>query len=104
MSERCTAHTVLGPAKEKQFNAVSASYGPVNSRIFGSVARGEASPGSEIDIMVHLAPEHPHIALLGISGLTVEVCDVLGREVNDFKPEPMKSRASESALRDAMKM
>jgi len=39
--------------------------------VFGSVARGDAGPGSDIDIMVDLVPEHPHSELVLISGLTV---------------------------------
>ena len=35
-----------------------AKYGATNPRLFGSVARGEAGPDSDIDIMVDLLPEH----------------------------------------------
>ena len=52
--------------------------------------------------MVDLVPEHPHSELMRISGLTVEVREVLGRDVDVFAPALMKERVSETALRDAV--
>ncbi len=45
---------------------VAARHGASNVRIFGSVARGEASPGSDLDLLVSLAPGRSlldHVAL-----------------------------------------
>jgi hypothetical protein len=89
-------------AHRGELDALFSKYGAVNPRIFGSVARGEAGPGSDIDIMVELAPEHAHSELVRISGLTIEVRAVLGRDVDVFAPALMKERVSETALRDAV--
>ena len=97
-----TASTValraLLNAHRGELEALFAKYGAVNPRVFGLVARGDAGPGSEIDIMVDLVPEHPHGELLRIGGVTVEVREVLGRDVDVFAPALMKERVSETAL------
>lgn len=89
-------------AHRGELDALFVKYGAVNPRVFGSVARGEADPESDIDIMVDLLPDHPHSELVRISGLTVEISDVLGREVDVFAPELMKGRVSATAMRDAV--
>lgn len=89
-------------AHRGELEALFVKYGAVNPRVFGSVARGEAGPESDIDIMVDLLPDHPHSELVRISGLTVELREVLGRDVDVFATELMKGRVSASAIRDAV--
>ena len=38
---------------------IAAQHGASNVRVFGSVARGEAGPGSDLDLLVSLAPGRP---------------------------------------------
>ncbi|MBF0480178.1 MAG: nucleotidyltransferase family protein [Desulfovibrionaceae bacterium] len=54
-------------------------YGVVSAAVFGSVARGEAGPGSDVDLLVEL-PEDA--TLLTLSGLQIELTRTLGREVD----------------------
>jgi predicted nucleotidyltransferase len=89
-------------AHRSELEVVFAKYGAANPRIFGSVARGEATPSSDIDIMVDLLPDHPHSELIRIAGLNVELRELLGREVDVFAPELMKKHASASAILDAV--
>lgn len=84
-----------------ELEALFAEYGATNPRLFGSVARGEAGPGSDIDIMVDLLPEHPRSKLVRISGLNLRAREVLGHPVDVFAPEVMKRRVSESAALEA---
>ena len=45
---------------------IAARHGTSNVRVFGSVARGEAGPGSDLDLLVSLAPGRSlldHVAL-----------------------------------------
>lgn len=88
-------------AHRGEIDALFAKYGAVNPRLFGSVARGEAGPGSDIDIMVDLVTDHPHSELIRIGGLNAELREVLGREVDVFAPEVMKKHVSASAIQDA---
>ncbi len=66
------------------------------------MARGEAGPDSDIDIMVDLLPGHPLSELLRINGLNVGARQLLGHAVDVFAPEMMKRGVSESAAREAV--
>jgi predicted nucleotidyltransferase len=56
--------------------------------LFGSVARGEAGPESDIDLAVELDPE-AHISLIGLIGLESKLGKLLGRRV-DLLSEPIQ--------------
>lgn len=58
--------------------ALARRYGASNVRIFGSVARGEAGEGSDVDVLVDLEPGR---SLLDLAGLHVELEDLLGCKV-----------------------
>lgn len=49
--------------------------------VFGSAARGELRPDSDIDLLVDFLPE-ARPGLLGLSGLMRELSDLLGRHVD----------------------
>ncbi len=56
--------------------------------LFGSVARGEAGPESDIDLLVELDRE-AHITLIGLAGIELRLGELLGRKV-DLLPEPIQ--------------
>ena len=62
-----------------------------------------ASPEAISTSWLTLCPSILNSAPLRISGLTVEVCKLLDREVDVFAAELLKSRVSGSAMRDAVK-
>lgn len=49
--------------------------------IFGSAARGELRPDSDIDLLVDFLPE-ARPGLLGLSALSRELSELLGRQVD----------------------
>ena len=49
--------------------------GASNLRVFGSVARGQDGPDSDVDLLVDLAPG---TGLIGLSGLQRELSEILG--------------------------
>jgi uncharacterized protein len=55
--------------------------------LFGSVARGEAGPDSDIDLAVELDRDK-HITLIGLAGIELRLGELLGRKV-DLLPEPI---------------
>ena len=57
------------------------SMGVVSLKIFGSVARGEAGPESDVDLLVDLDPEQ-RISLLDYAHIKCELEDMLGCEVD----------------------
>jgi uncharacterized protein len=45
--------------------------------VFGSVARGEAREGSDVDVLVEIDPDYP-MDLLGYADLKIYIGDLLG--------------------------
>ena len=68
--------------------------------VFGSAARGDARPDSDIDVMVELRPD----ARLGweFFGIAEELEKFLGRRVDLGTKDSLKPHARPSALRDAV--
>jgi len=57
---------------------VARRYGAANVRVFGSVARGEATPESDVDLLVEWEPGR---SLLDHAGLVLDLQDLLGAPV-----------------------
>jgi hypothetical protein len=58
---------------------IAASHGARNVRLFGSVARGEDRPDSDVDFLVDMEPGR---SLLDLVGLGQELEQLLGRKVD----------------------
>ncbi len=65
--------------KRNEILRIAANHGARNIRIFGSAARGEAGPGSDLDFLVDLEPER---SLLDHVALIQDLEDLLGRKVD----------------------
>ena len=67
--------------KEKRDAVISlaAKHGALKPRIFGSVARGEAGPQSDIDLLVKMEEGR---SLLDLSALVQDLQDLLGVKVD----------------------
>lgn len=87
-------------ARRSELDAAMHRYGARNPRLFGSVARGDATPDSDIDILVDLPPGEGNI-LFRAGGLSDEFCRILGRDVDVFSTELLKDEVSAAALADA---
>jgi uncharacterized protein len=66
-------------SKREEILRLAAGHGAHNVRVFGSVARGEAGPESDVDFLVDLEPGR---SLLDLSRLTLALEDLLGRKVD----------------------
>ena len=76
---RRTDTTALLAEKRQALLAVAAGHGAHSVQVFGSVARGEDSPGNDIDLLVDLDRDRN---LLDLAELVADLRDVLGREVD----------------------
>ncbi len=65
--------------KREEILRIAAKHGAQNLRVFGSVARGEASPNSDIDLLVSVG-EKPSSFFPG--GLLADLEDLLGYRVD----------------------
>lgn len=59
-------------------------HGARNIRVFGSVARGDARPDSDVDFLVEMEPGR---SLLDLGGLAADLEQCLGRRVDIVEPE-----------------
>ena len=85
-----------------EFQALLAKYSATNPRLFGSIARGTARPGSDIDILVDMDPSDGNL-LMRASGLMEETRTLFKRDDIDIFPRQLlKQPISRSALADAI--
>ncbi len=75
--------------------------GIVHLRLFGSVARGDASPVSDIDLMADL-DNKKSFTLVSVGRLETRLRDILGVKVDlssaDWMREPVRTRAIREAV------
>ena len=89
-------------ARRVEFQALLDRCGAKNPRLFGSVARATAHPGSDIDILVEMDPEGGNL-LMRASGLMEETRELFGRDdIDVFPVQLLKCPVSASALAEAV--
>ena len=67
--------------------------------VFGSVARGDENPGSDLDFLVELEPDARPIEILSI-GVALE--EALGVPVDVGTPESLRANIREAVLAEAI--
>ena len=72
-------------------------HGIKRAGMFGSFARGEATPESDVDILIELDRQ---ASLLDFIGIKLELEDVLGRSVDLVEYAAIKPRLRDRILRD----
>ena len=95
-------HTIsaLLQAKREEIIAIAAKHGAFNVRVFGSVARNEASSDSDIDFLVdysldNISPWFP-------AGLKLDLEKLLDRQVDIATESALKERIRERVLSEAI--
>ena len=76
-------------------------YGVVRAGIFGSFARGEVTPGSDVDILVELPPGK---SLLDLAGLKIELEKRLKRKVDVLTYKSIRPLLRDSILKDEVRI
>lgn len=87
--------------KRGLIRTLAKAYGARSVALFGSAARGEDGPGSDLDFMVELEPGR---SLLDLVGFAQDMEDALGRKVEAVTPAGMKARVLAEARRDAVRI
>lgn len=87
--------------RRSQVGEVLARYGATNLRMFGSVARGDASEDSDLDLLVDLAPAGGN-ELLRVAGLSEELSDMLDLHVDVVAPTLLRNEVSSTALANSI--
>ena len=81
--------------------AVAAEHGADRVRVFGSVARGEDSPDSDVDFLVALRPGR---TLLDLIRLELQLEALLGRRVDVVTEDSLNDPVRRTALRQAVRV
>jgi predicted nucleotidyltransferase len=79
-----------------QILAAAAANGADNVRMFGSVARGEEAPQSDVDFLVQLRPGR------SLMRLELELEALLGRRVDVLTEESLEEPIRRTVLRQAI--
>ena len=86
-------------SKRDVIQRIAAQHGARNVRLFGSVARGEARPESDIDLLVEAGPA---TSAWFPGGLVADLEDVLGRRVDVVTERALAPEFRDRVLREAV--
>ncbi len=88
-------------ARRDEILALAAQYGAFNVRVFGSVARGEVTPDSDVDFIAQF-PEGT--SMFDLVGMWLDLQDLLGCDVSLITDDenPRQERFMQSVLKDAV--
>lgn len=86
-------------AKREEILGIAARHGARNIRVFGSVARGDARPDSDVDFLVDLEPGR---SLLDLGGFLMDLQDLLGRNVDVVTEKGLRERLRDRVLQEAI--
>ncbi len=84
-------------AHEQELNEA----GVVRVRLFGSVARGDASEMSDVDLLAQFDDAKP-ISLIGLVHIENRLSDLLGRKVDLVQERSLKTRIRANVEREAV--
>ncbi len=89
---------ILGEKREEILR-IAAKHGVTSIRVFGSVARGEAGPDSDVDFLIEagsdVTPWFP-------GGLVADLQDLLGRDVDVVEECALRPRIGPHILAEAV--
>ena len=92
----------IAPIIEKnrqRIKALALKNGVCNVRVFGSMAKNEAGPRSDIDLLVDIQQGETGLAL---GGFLVDVADLTQRKVNVITEKSLHPRLRDKVLREAV--
>jgi uncharacterized protein len=95
----------VGPIEldEKTLAQICSRYRVRELSVFGSVARGEARPKIDIDLLVEFMPD-AQPGLLDHAGLILDLTGLLGRKVDLVSKNALKPLLRESVIRDSRRL
>ena len=87
--------------RQALIRTLAKAHGARTLSLFGSAARGEDRPDSDLDFLVELDPGR---SLLDLIGLAEDLQEALGRKVETVTAAGMKPRVRAEARRDAIRI
>jgi predicted nucleotidyltransferase len=89
----------LVAAKRTEILRVAHGHGATRVRIFGSIARGESGPESDLDLLVDMDAGH---GLFAIVTIKQDIEDLLGREVHVVTEAAISPYIRDEILQEAI--
>jgi hypothetical protein len=95
----------VGPIEldERRLAETCRHYGVRELSVFGSAARGEDRPDSDIDLLVEFLPEAAP-GLLDHAGLMLDLSALLGRKVDLVSKNALKPLIRDSVIQDSRRL
>jgi predicted nucleotidyltransferase len=94
-----TAVHPLLSSRRAEILGIASRCGISHLRVFGSFARGEDRPDSDIDLLVDLEPGR---SLLDLIAAKQDIEDLLGRKVDIITARSLSPHVRDSVSRDAL--
>ncbi|NNN00549.1 MAG: nucleotidyltransferase family protein [Acidimicrobiaceae bacterium] len=85
--------------RRRSILACAARHGASNVRVFGSTARGEDQPNSDVDLVVDLDRK---TGLFALEALRRELSEILGVSVDVAPSDSLRPRVREEVEREAI--
>lgn len=92
-------HDILEEHREEILRLAD-KHGAINVRVFGSIARGEATPESDVDLLVDW--DYSRVTDWGGAGLDAELEALLGRKVDIVTEKQLRPRIRAAVLEDCV--
>ncbi|MBP6824385.1 MAG: nucleotidyltransferase family protein [Acidobacteria bacterium] len=87
--------------KREEIRRIAAEHGAVNVRVFGSVARGEERPDSDLDLLIDVGPK---TSSWFPAGLILDLEKLLGCQVEVVTEKSLNPLFREQVLREAIQI
>lgn len=92
------AHPEISEETRQRIREIARRHGVSEIRVFGSVARGDAAPDSDIDFLIEVSgPTTPWFP----GGLVADLEELLGRRVDVVEPDAVREDMRERILEEA---
>jgi uncharacterized protein len=87
--------------KRQEILRIAASHGARDVQVFGSLARGEARPDSDVDILIQLEPGR---SLLDLIAIKQDLEDLLGCAVDVVTESAISPYIRDQVLKEAVRL
>jgi predicted nucleotidyltransferase len=87
--------------KKEEVQKIARQHGARNLRVFGSVARGEAAEGSDLDLLVEMEPGR---SLLDLVAIKQDLEELLGCKVDVVTEAAVSPYLRERVLNEAVSL
>lgn len=86
-------------SKRNEILEIAGRYGARQVYVFGSVARNEMHPGSDIDFLVEMESGR---SLFDLGGMLYDLRELLGVDVDVVTPKGLRPRIKDEVIREAI--